>query len=50
MFMDNLDFLLNAALAGVVAGVFFMVVGAFFKFGWKYWHVIAIAALIYYFI
>jgi len=48
--MDNLDILLNAILVGVVVGTFFMTVGALLRIGWKFWHVVAIAALAYYFI
>jgi hypothetical protein len=48
--MDNLDILLNAVLVGVVVGAFFMTVGALLRIGWKFWHVVAIAALAYYFI
>ena len=48
--MDNLDILLNAVLVGVVVGAFFMTVGALLRVGWKFWYVVAIATLAYYFI
>lgn len=46
---DLWDTLLYAITVGVVVGVFVMVTGAFFRFGWKNWHIIGLVALALYF-
>jgi len=48
--MELLDNLIHAITVGVIVGAFVMVTGAFFRFGWKNWHIVGIIALALYFL
>ena len=47
---DWMDVFAHAIYVGVVTGAFFLVISAFARVGWKYWHIVLILSIFVYWI